>query len=191
MVNNTDLLSKIEEWKLELSTNDKHIHFALLEIFIEFEKFLANSFIAYALGQPSKDSYLPERKLIFTDKEHLEGLLKCDKQYIDYIKKIQEIKKHIFVENKCPFNKVFSSADFISDFRQMQMLRNFIAHQSEESKNKYISKVLNPRGISGYIKSDTFLKRIPRNKHDSYYSIYVETLKFHSEIICNPIVISE
>lgn len=187
MVNNQDLLLKIEEWQLELSTNDKHIHFALLEIFIEFEKFLANAFIEYSLGFSGKDNYLPERRITFADKRQLEGLLKCDKQYIDYIKKIQEIKHHVFAENTCPFTKVFSTADFMTNFRQMQMLRNFIAHQSEESKNKYITKVLNSNGISAYIKSDTFLKRISRSNSRTYYSMYIETLRFNSEIICNPI----
>jgi len=186
MIENNDLLKKIEEWKDEITDNDKHIHFAFLEIFIEFESFLANSFLEYALGEEGKENYKPTRRVEFHDKEHFEGLLKCDKQYIDYIKKIQEVKKFIFIETNCPFNKVFSSSEFISTFKRMQVIRNFIAHQSEESKNKYIKKVLEPSGISTFIKVDTFLKKINRQRSISNYSIYIEVLRFHSEIICNP-----
>lgn len=98
MIENNDLLAKIEEWRTELSESEKHIHFAFLENFIEFEKFLTNSFLKYALGEEGKDEYKPTRRVDFSDKEHFEGLLKCDKKYIDYVKKIQEVKKFIFIE---------------------------------------------------------------------------------------------
>jgi len=186
MVNNNDLISKIAEWRGELSSNEKHIHFAFLENFIEFEKFLTSSFLKYALGEEGKDAYKPIRRVEFSDKEHFEGLLKCEKKYIDYVKKIQEVKKFIFNEQNCPFNKVFSSAEFMSRFKQMQYIRNYVAHQSEESRNQYIKKVLEPSGVSTFIKVDTFLKRINRQRSISNYAIYIEALEFHSEIICNP-----
>jgi len=44
MIENNDLLTKIEEWEYEITANNKHIHLAFLEIFIEFERFLENSF---------------------------------------------------------------------------------------------------------------------------------------------------
>jgi hypothetical protein len=187
MIENNNLLIKIDEWRTELGNSEKHIHFAFLENFIEFEKFLTISFLNYALGEEGKDEYKPTRRIEFSDKEHFEGLLKCDKKYIDYIKKIQEVKRFIFHEDSCPFNKVFSSAEFMSHFKQMQVIRNYITHQSEESKNQYIKKVLEPNGIPTFIKVDTFLKRINRQQSVSNYSIYIESLKFHSEVICNPI----
>lgn len=187
MVSNQELLDKIQEWDAELSTNDnKYIHMALLEIFIEFEKFLTSAFIEYALGGQGKDNFSPTLRLSFQDEEHLKGLLKCDKTYIDYVKKIKEIRGFVFEENTCPFNKVFSTADFSTHFSQTQLLRNFIAHQSEESKYKYTHRVLKNQGINTFIKADTFLKRIKRNTTTSYYSIYIENMKFNSEIICNP-----
>jgi len=186
MIENSDLLNKIEEWKNELINNEKHIHFAFLESFIEFEIFLTTSFVKYALGKKSKDNFKPICRIEFTDKEHIEGLLKCDKKYIDYLKKIQEIREYIFIENKCPFNKVFSSSEFMTYFKRMQYLRNYIAHKSEESKSQYIKHVLEPSGITTFIKVDTFLRKINRKKNITNYSIYIEILKFHSEIICNP-----
>ena len=186
MIDNRELIAKIEEWNVELEENDKHIHFALLEIFIEFEKFLADSFVQYALGEVSKDNYSPTLRITFSDEEHLNGLLKCDKVYIDYIKKIKEVKEFIFDENDCPFNKVFSTAEFQTYFNQIKILRDFIAHQSKESKHKYQTKVLTPNGINSYIKADTFLKRIKASRSIKYYSLYIESIEFYSEIICNP-----
>lgn len=186
MIDNSELLSKIEEWNTELEENDKHIHFALLEIFIEFEKFLADSFVQYSLGEVSKDDYSPTLRITFTDEEHLNGLLKCDKVYIDYMKKIREVKEFIFDESDCPFNKVFSTSEFQTYFNQIKILRDFIAHQSKESRNKFQIKVLAANGINSYIKADTFLRRINTNRSVNYYSIYIEAITFYSEIICNP-----
>ena len=193
IVNNDELLAKIEEWNSEMYDKDenknkdkeKHIHFALLEIFIEFEKFLTNSFIAYALGGKGKNNFAPTLRVQFEDEEHLLGFIKCNNQYIDYIKKIQEIKEFIFVENTCPFNKIFSTAEFTTYFKETQTLRNFIAHQSQESKDKYQKEVLRPKGINSYILVKTFLQRINKRKSISHYSIYVNAIKFYSEIICD------
>jgi hypothetical protein len=186
VVNNDDLLLKKEEWREELSKDDKHIDFALLEIFIEFEKFLTNSFLSYALGGQGKNTFSPILRINFEDETHLEGFLKCDKQYIDYIKKIEKIKEFIFLEESCPFNKVFSTSKFTTYFKDIQILRNFIAHQSKESKDRYRNKILKPKGINQYIKVKTFLTKINKKENISYYSIYINAMKFYSEVICDP-----
>jgi hypothetical protein len=184
-VNNDDLITKIEEWNEEVVQNNKHIHFALLEVFIEFEKFLTKAFISYSLGGEGKNNFSPELRITFENEEHLEGFLKCDKQYIDYLKKIQEIKVFIFKEETCPFNKVFSTAEFTTYFKEIQILRNFIAHQSKESKDKYQKKVLRAKGINQYIKVRTFLIKINGQQNISYYSIYINAIRFYSEVICD------
>ena len=185
IVNNDNLLSKIEEWNKEVSKNDKIIDMALFKIFIEFEKFLENSFVSYALGISGKNNFFPTLRLQFKDKKHLEGLLRCDSQYIDYIKKIPKIKEFIFEEKDCPFHKVFVDPKFRTHFEQIQVLRNFIAHESEESKEKYKRKVLRASGINKYISVDTFLKTINKKRNISYYAIYIETMKFYSDVICD------
>ena len=187
IVNNNDLVSKIEEWREELSSNDnKHIDFALLEIFIEFEKFLTNSFVLYSLGGQGKNSFSPTLRISFENENHLEGFLKCDKQYIDYIKKIPKIKEFIFIEDSCPFSKVFSTSRFNTYFKEIQILRNFIAHQSRESKDKYQKNILRPKGINQYIKVKTFLGRKNSQENITNYTIYINAMKFYSEIICDP-----
>jgi len=184
-VNNDDLLLKIEEWKEKLSNDEKYVNFALLEIFIEFEKFLTNSFIAYALGNKGKNAFTPILRVNFENEEHLLGFLKCDNQYIDYIKKIPKIKEFIFKESTCPFNKVFSTARFTTYFKEIQILRNLIAHQSKESKDKYQRNVLRAKGINSYIKAETFLLKINGQENISYYSIYINAMQFYSEVICD------
>jgi len=186
IVNNIDLLLKIKEWQEELSVDSKHIDFALLEIFIEFEKFLTNSFVLYALGGQGKNTFAPTLRISFENEKHLEGFLKCDKQYIDYIKKIPKIKEFIFIEDSCPFSKVFSTAKFTTYFKEIQILRNFIAHQSKESKDKYQRNILRAKGINQYIKVKTFLGKMNSGENITYYTIYINAMKFYSEIICDP-----
>jgi len=181
-VTNIELLNKIEEWEKELTDNSRHIHFALLEVFIEFEKFLTHAFISYALKEKGKNSFAPELRLQFDDKVHLQGLLQCSKPYIDYIKKVKEVRKFIFKESTCPFHKVFSTADFNTNFLHIKIMRDFIAHQSEESKAKYVKTILN----SGrYIKVNTYLNTLSKHENISNYSRYINALKFYSEVICD------
>jgi len=186
IVSNDKLLLKIEEWNDKVSKDNSISDIALLKIFIEFEKFLTNSFISYTLGKKGNNSFSPKLRLIFDDKEHLEGLLKCNKAYIEYIEKIQEVRKFIFDDSSCPFNKVFSTAEFETLFKQIKILRNFIAHESEESKEKYKKNVLRANGISTYREVHTFLMDINKKKNIPYYTIYINFFKFYSEIICDP-----
>jgi len=185
IVNNDDLVLKIEEWNDKISKNKELLEVALFKIFIEFEKFLTHAFLSYALGKEGKNNFSPILRINFEDKEQLQGILKCDNLYIDYIKKIPKIKKFIFDESSCPFHKVSLDPKFNTLFNEIQAIRNFFAHESEESKLKYKNNVLRAYNISTYIDINNFLSKTNK-QHISYYSLYVNAIKFYSEVICDP-----
>ena len=75
---------------------------AFFKIYVKFEVYLSEIFQSYCIGNENSNGYCPERKLAFSNEEHLRAVLKGDKQYVDYMKKIESLSKHIFVDN--PFN---------------------------------------------------------------------------------------
>ncbi len=133
---------------------------SFFKIYVKFEVYLANIFENYCVGIKSDNGYCPQRKLAFTDKEHLRAILKGDKQYVEYIKKIESLSKHIFVDN--PFNVIFDVADNLTIMNQMMALRNYIAHESGEARLKYIRTCL---GNGQFVEPSEYL--IKKNKRTS------------------------
>lgn len=154
------------------------------KVYVKFEVFLAQLFENYCIGVCSGKGYCPNRKLEFIDKEHLRAVLKGDKQYLDYIKKIESLSKHIFVDN--PFDLIFQVADNNNIFDQMISLRNYIAHESAESRKRYIETCL---GGGQFIEPYEYLAKINRRKSKSNYTIYMEKIAHISDMLLEaPIV---
>ena len=147
-------------------------------IYVKFEVYLSNVFENYCVGIKSDKGYCPQRKLAFTDKEHLRAVLKGDKQYVEYIKKIESLSKHIFVDN--PFNIIFDVADNLTIMNQMMALRNYIAHESGESRLKYIRTCL---GNGRFLEPSEYLFKKNKRTSKSNYTIFIEKIIELSDII--------
>ncbi len=155
---------------------------AFLKIYVKFEKYIANIFLTYCLGQENSYGYKPQRKLEFISEEQLKAVLKSEnKSYIDYIKKIESLSNHLFVDN--PFSIIFET-DNGSLFNQMICLRNYIAHESDESRKKYQLNCL-PQNI--FMEAGDYLLKAKRGTTKTYFSIYIEKIKEVSELLLNPI----
>lgn len=148
------------------------------KVYVKFEVYLSQIFEDYCIGVCSGKGYCPKRKLNFTDKEHLRAVLKGDKQYMDYIKKIESLSKHIFVDN--PFDLIFQVADNNTIFNQMIALRNYIAHESLESKKRYVDTCL---GGGQFIEPHKYLAKVNRRKSKSNYTLYMDKIREISEMI--------
>lgn len=151
---------------------------SFFKIYVKFEVYLSNIFENYCIGMQSSKGYCPERKLTFIDKEHLRVILRGDRQYVDYIKKIEMLSKHIFVDN--PFNIVFDVADNLTILNQMITLRNYIAHESGEAKIKYIKTCL---GNGQFIEPPIYLTKRNRRTSKSIYTTYIEKIIEISDMI--------
>lgn len=151
---------------------------SFFKVYVKFEVYLTEIFENYCVGLISGKGYCPERKLQFSDKEHLRAILKGDRQYIEYIKKIEALSKHIFIDN--PFNLIFDIAENRTMFDQMIAIRNFIAHESGESKRKYILQCL---GNGSFINPSEYLMKINRRYSKSNYTIFIEKIIEISDLI--------
>lgn len=180
---NDDLKEYIRLCNEQLRPDSKLLYeVSFFKIFVKFEKFLSDMFIMYCVGRKSSLDYLPSRKLNFSDEEHLRVVLSDgNKSYVDYINKIEKLGKHIF--EKSPFNVIYEVADNYTLFYKMTCMRNYIAHESEESRKKYKEACL---GNSEFIDVGEYLLKINRRKSKTNYTICIEKIIEISDLILNP-----
>lgn len=167
-----DLLEEIDKWERLIAVNNDLIEVAFFKIFVKFERLLLDCVVMYAIGERSSLGYQPNRRLIFSDHDHLRKTI-TDKNYIDVSKRVEDIVKQIFEENN-PFTLFFESTDK-DTLIKMQTLRNYIAHESPESKIAYRRKVLPPNGE--FMNAADFLSsRKNRTAAISNYSYFIEVI---------------
>ena len=182
MAENDNLKLYIDECNAKLSPSLPILYeVSFFKIYVKFEVYLSSVFKNYCIGEENSKGYCPDRKLAFTDEEHLNAVLKGDKQYIDYLKKIESLSKHIFVDN--PFNVIFDVAENSDIMNKMIVLRNYIAHESPESKTKYIRTCL---GGGVYIEPCDYLTKKNRRTSKSNYTIFIDKINEISDLVLDP-----
>ncbi len=186
---NERLTEIINYWDSYITTygsgDGKIFELAFFKMFVAFELFLSEIFVEYSLGKQSSNSYKPKRKLGFKTKKQLDNILLggLNNRYVDYVDKIQKLSKEIYKDGDDPFTLIFDDASFSNYYKEMQHIRNFIAHESEYAKRKYITVVLKNRPFE---QVHEHLLRVNSRNSKTYYTIYVEKMIAMSEIIINP-----
>ena len=185
-MNKTELLIKITEWINWTSTHNQY-DISLFKIWINFEKYYSEMFRIYAIGGSSEDGYTPIRRLSFDSDEQFNAFLKnSNSTFIDYTKQIPALSPFIFNPN--PFDFLTSDLIYHAVFDEVSKIRNFIAHESPESKKKLQSL---PQFKDEYFNDfNKYLKLNKKNHRETIYSYYVEKIKEMAELISNPIVVS-
>lgn len=180
-----DINDAISYWTNWANTSsDKCYDYALLKIWIKFERYVGEIFVSYATGGKSESGYSPQLKLQFNNEEHLNAFLRDpNKMYVDYIKQIQKLSKHIFVDD--PFDSIFLDVTNLNVFNQIIAIRNYIAHESGEAKIKMIKCCFN--GNEKKFKEPcTYLLTKEKTTNKTYYTFYVETIKNMAILLSSP-----
>lgn len=169
-----DLVDKIKNTK-----DSDIIEVYFLKIFVKFQCYLTDVFINYALGEKSEKGYCPIRKLNFPDRDTMERFLKMgNKRYIDYYDLAKTTGDIFFVDN--PFNIMNQTTNFKMSLQQMESIRNYIAHESEESKRSYLRYCLFD---SKFIRPSDFLLKINNSNNYSNLYTFIEDMKNISDLI--------
>lgn len=149
IVDNTAIKRNIANDKITIQELLKHhaeadvypfATFSLFSRFVEFEQFIINSYINYALGEKSSSGFKPHVEVDFKNEETLRTFHKPIDKFIT-IKVIKEIYQHLFGDGtieKNPFETLFKLK--YSDYEKCELVRNVIAHQSRESYDKFYNK---------------------------------------------------
>lgn len=135
---NKELLDEISKWLPLIQIDNDLIEYAFLKIYIKFEKLLVSLIKLYATGNSSIQGYSPNRRLTFQDEIHFKKTLKINFLSID--EDIIRVISSVFESNN-PFTFFLDSSDQ-EFFNKMKIIRNFLAHESIESKEKYLRNVL-------------------------------------------------
>ncbi|ENZ7264014.1 hypothetical protein ACG7YO_002015 [Enterococcus faecalis] len=170
-----ELMSEITKWQTKISEDEIFLELAFFKVFVKFENFLTDIIIDYATGAVSNPEKV-ERRLNFVDREHFKKTTNLI--YLDTSDKTKTLVDQLFTDN----NKIsffFNSSDN-EFFEKMKALRNYIAHESVESRNKYVKKTLNNRD---FIAPNDFLKSKNRNDQDSMYTKFVNMVVTYASSI--------
>lgn len=157
---------------------------AIFRIWLIFEKYLINKFISYSVGEYPQTSEIIN-KIKFINEEHLKYFLKGDRTYVEYIGKIESLSKHIFDRN--PFTIILDDSRYSPIYNELKIIRNQIAHDSDESRHKFFKNCLNSNqsdlglGVNDYLK-----RRTSRQNTTSNYTRLVEGIIRIVEFIENP-----
>ncbi|MBC1247360.1 hypothetical protein [Listeria booriae] len=177
MSENEDILNEIDKWDKLLKSNNDFLEIAFFKIFVKFENFIVEMILQYASGEASSENYLPIRRLDFDDPEHLKNTI--DTKYLDVSDKTKSLVDQIF-DNNNPFSFFFDCQE-ATFFDSLRSVRNYIAHESRESKEKYRKKALFNKA---HIEPNAYLsKRYKAEDITSNYTKFIELVKSYSELI--------
>lgn len=184
-MDNSELIAEIDRWtNIFQNSSDNHLYeLAFFKIFVKFEKFLADCFEGYCAGNQSLYNYCPSRKLNFLDLNHLQKVLKCNGggSYVNHSRIIKDFSNYFFDDNDNPFDIITTDPNYSNLYTHMLLVRNVIAHESLEAKNKYHKTVLGERKL--YKSPNDYLFSKKRGARKSYYTIYTEAIKNISDYI--------
>jgi len=184
MVKN-DVLNAITTWTEWASKDEnKRYDIALLKIWIQFEKFIAELFVTYATGNQSEEGFTPTLKLRFVDESQLNVFLReGNRTYIDYPTQIKRLSKYIFDND--PFDVIFLNATINNAYAQIISIRNYIAHESGEAKTKMIKNCFGGRE-DHFKEPNEYLLSNERTTNNTYYTYYVDIIKSAVQLLVNP-----
>lgn len=185
-MNEVDEIIKI--WDLKLNIDPDLCDIALLKIYIKFENYFEKAFYWYSCGRKSfVCDYTPERKLNFIDESHLSKFLKSisNREYFDVFKRIEDISEHIFTDNKDPFGIIFQTSNYKKTRVQLTSIRNYIVHESETSRKKFIKECFN-NNESEFVEPCTYLKSNKKGTKISNYTYFIQKIHEMSNILDDP-----
>lgn len=189
-MDNSELKQEIYKWQnifQNQNINDDLYELAFFKIFIKFERLLSVSFERYVTGQAGKNGILPKRKLNFIDDSHLKKILKCNggKSFVEHIKIIRDFSDCFFDDASNPFDIIKTDPIYSNIFSEMVSIRNFIAHESNEAREKYIKTCLGNRQDRFKPVYD-YLKSMRKNAGESNYTFYIKAMDAISVYVIEP-----
>lgn len=112
-----------------------------LNSFKEYENFIREIFLLYALGKRPRNNSLISSYLIPKNFLHAEQLIKSSMNFIDWNSPDAIIERaELYLKNGYPIKLPYTTN--LNAFRQLKKLRNHIAHESMESFDEY-KKIVN------------------------------------------------
>lgn len=170
-----EVKDSIKEWTVWAGQSGvQRYDIALLKIWIKFERFLSDLFVLYSLGESSEKGYTPKLNIQFQSEEQFNAFMKDgNKKYIEYLDRIDKLSKHIFEDN--PFEILYTDSKYKPVMDELKALRNYIAHESVESKRKTINTCFSGNDKK-FLEPNEYLKSKEQTSKESYYTFYTNAI---------------
>lgn len=173
-ISSIDFVNKSEYLATEKLKNvrDMVVKQAFISVFTEWEHFLENSTIAYALGEHSIKGHLPVRYILPKDEEHANQLIKGTSSYPDWSKMeiVIKLEESLF-EGGVPYKEALQG--FSSKFKEIKKVRNYIVHNSIKSSEEFDSLVRTALRASSVGISPTEFLLSKKNSTPFFYEVYI------------------
>lgn len=173
--NRDDLINEIANWQVKISEDNTFLEIAFFKIFVKFENFITDIIINYATKSVENVNKV-ELRIAFDDREHFKNVIGIS--YLDTGVKTKKLVDQIFTANN--HISFFFNSDESQFFEEMKCLRNYIAHESEESRTKYMRKTTK---TPNFIEPNDFLKSKKRRETDTMYTKFVNMVLKYAEYI--------
>ena len=106
-----------------------------------------------------------------------------NRTYVEYPTQIKKLSKHIFTKD--PFDVIFSDNNIFNAYNQIIAIRNYIAHESGESKAKLIKTCFGGRDEK-FKEPNDFLQSKEKSTNHTYYTYYIDIIKNVAQLLINP-----
>lgn len=170
------------DWLANQKEEERKYDLSFFKIWIIFERFLVDIVISYSCGLPSERGFIPKQKLKFLDESHFNYFFKKN-TYVDYISVIENYSEQIFVDN--PFQIITILTPYHDYYLKMKVIRNYIAHESFESRVRYLS-VFFGSDESKLLDPNEYLSKFNKRSGLTNYFVFVNAIKEMAEYICYP-----
>ena len=149
---------------------------SFVSVFTEWEHFLENSTIAYALVETSVKGYSLTRYILPRDEEHANQIIKGTSAYPDWSKMevVVKLTESLFEAGE-PFKEALQG--FSSKYKEMKKVRNLIVHNSLKSVDEFNSLVRTALRASSVGISATEFLLSKKNNNPFFYEIYITHLR--------------
>lgn len=158
---------------------------AFVSVFTEWEHFLENATIAYALGELSIAGYSPDKYISPIDEDHVNQLAKGASSYPDWSKTemVLNLEKAFFKDGE-PFISAING--FASKYKDMKKVRNYIVHNSIKSRDAFDSLVRTVLSAASVGISPTEFLLSRKKRDDPYfYDLYITHIRNAATFISN------
>jgi len=155
---------------------------AFVSVFTEWEHFLENSTIAYALGEASINGRLLTRYIFPTDEDHADRLIKGTSSYPDWSKmEVVEALEITLFESGEPF--VTALNGFASKYKEIKKVRNVIVHNSIKSQDEFDTLVRNALNAASVGITPTEFLLSKKNSNPPFFKMYITYILNAAKII--------
>jgi hypothetical protein len=158
---------------------------AFLQAFLAWEKFLEESYILYLLGKASPSGFTVRCYVSPHCRDHAINFTKAGNRYSDWTT-ISQVVDHADLHFKDGRPYTDALRPKVNLFNEMKIIRNAIAHNSDESREKFMSMVRGrlghfPIGLNpGKYLSTVITGSVPSS---TYLSFYLNELILSARII--------